>query len=228
MESQYELTGPPTGDAVRLVIWYLDETFWAGTLGEEEAGRLPQLVPEHVAIVRLLSQRGIVSSVCSRNDPDVAQRLLRQHGVKDVFVFEAISCTEPKGEAVRRTLATLAVAPTQALLVDDSATCRAEARAWCPGLRTMHPALWRHATPSLWGLEDGGRRLKQLQGVVARKASAASAASTASSGESRRTFLHSCDVRVQLSPLRSPTDERWDRILELVQRSSRLNLTKRR
>ena len=42
-------------EAVRLLIWDLDETFWRGTL--EEGGA--ELLPVHVEMVRTLSGRGI-------------------------------------------------------------------------------------------------------------------------------------------------------------------------
>ena len=221
-----DLTTPPTGDGVRLVVWDLDEAFWEGTLGEDEAGRLPRLVPQHLAVVRGLSERGVVSSVCSRNDPSAAKRVLQLLGVWDLFVFAAISWDEPKSLAVSRTLAALSVAPSQALLIDDSATNRAEVRAWLPGLRTMHPSVWRGAQTQLWGQHDGGQRLLKLQGVVERKRSAVQVEDALDC--TPRAFLRSCDVRVRLNLLRAPTDARWDRILELVQRTNRLNMTKQR
>ena len=220
-----ELTAFSTGDGIRLVVWDLDETFWDGTLDEDEAGSLPRLVPEHVAIVRALAQRGIASTVCSRNDPDMARRVLEHLGVWDLFVLATISWTEPKGDAVRRTLSALSVAPNQALFVDDNATCRAEARACSRGLLTMHPKLWRGAQPLQWGRDDGGRRVQQLRAVVRRKACAHAADRTT---DGRRAFLRSCGVHVRLAQVASLDDVRWDRLLELVQRTNRLNWTKRR
>lgn len=91
-----ELTSAPSGEDVRLVIWDLDECWWRGTLGEDETDQLPQPVPEHVAIARSLALRGIVSSVCSRNDPTLAQRTLEALGAWDLFAFAAVSWDEPK------------------------------------------------------------------------------------------------------------------------------------
>lgn len=47
-----------TAEAVRLVIWDLDDTFWKGTL--TEGGIEPIL--ENIELVKLLSARGIVNS----------------------------------------------------------------------------------------------------------------------------------------------------------------------
>ncbi len=51
-------------EPVRLVIWDLDETFWTGTLAEGEI-KYQQHIHD---IVVSLAQRGIVSSICSKND----------------------------------------------------------------------------------------------------------------------------------------------------------------
>ena len=65
-----DLTAPPDGDAVRIVIWDLDECFWRGTA--DEAAIRP--VPEHIAIVKALIQQGIISSICSCSDQRVRCR----------------------------------------------------------------------------------------------------------------------------------------------------------
>ena len=72
---------------VRVVVWDLDGSFWLGTL--DEAAVTP--LPAHLALVRTLARRGIVSSICSRNDPALARRELEKLGVWDLFVFPAIS-----------------------------------------------------------------------------------------------------------------------------------------
>jgi hypothetical protein len=49
-------------DAVKLVVWDLDDTFWRGVLSEEPV--LP--VAENIELVKRLAARGIVSSICSK------------------------------------------------------------------------------------------------------------------------------------------------------------------
>ena len=59
-----DLSDLRTASHVRVVFWDLDETFWRGTL--DDAGPLPQ--PVHSETVEALASRGVVSSICSRND----------------------------------------------------------------------------------------------------------------------------------------------------------------
>ncbi|MFX9061593.1 hypothetical protein ABTN34_17290, partial [Acinetobacter baumannii] len=58
---------------VRLVIWDLDETFWDGTLCE---GGI-EYNQFHHDIIQILCRRGIMSSICSRNDFAPVEALLR-------------------------------------------------------------------------------------------------------------------------------------------------------
>jgi predicted enzyme involved in methoxymalonyl-ACP biosynthesis len=52
-------------DPVRLVVRDLDETFWRGTLVE---GGIREYERAHHEIVVELARRGILSSLCSKND----------------------------------------------------------------------------------------------------------------------------------------------------------------
>jgi predicted enzyme involved in methoxymalonyl-ACP biosynthesis len=73
-------------DAVRLVIWDLDETFWEGTLTE---GGIRKYVDENHNIVIELARRGILSSICSKNDMATVMPILAQKGIDEYFIFQA-------------------------------------------------------------------------------------------------------------------------------------------
>ena len=49
---------------IKLVIWDLDDTFWQGILSEGEINP----IHENCILVKELSRRGIVNSICSKND----------------------------------------------------------------------------------------------------------------------------------------------------------------
>ena len=73
--------------ALKLVIWDLDEVIWRGVLSEEEV----ELDQERAQVVRTLNRRGIVNSICSKNDPDKARARLEREGLWEEFVFPSIS-----------------------------------------------------------------------------------------------------------------------------------------
>jgi predicted enzyme involved in methoxymalonyl-ACP biosynthesis len=97
---------------VKLVIWDLDDTFWTGTL--TEGGITP--IPGNAERVIELSKRGIINSICSKNDPEAAKAKLTELGVWDYFVFPAISFS-PKGKAVADMIEGAALRPENVLLI---------------------------------------------------------------------------------------------------------------
>lgn len=72
---------------IKLVIWDLDDTFGNGTLSEEK------ITPsrENRRLVKRLCERGIVSSICSKNDENKALNELKKLNIADYFVFKSIN-----------------------------------------------------------------------------------------------------------------------------------------
>ena len=81
----------------KLVIWDLDETFWEGTLSDE--GGIKE-ISENIEIVKVLTDIGIVNSICSKNDRKNVEEILQNIGMGDYFVFNSINW-ESKGERVK-------------------------------------------------------------------------------------------------------------------------------
>ena len=55
---------------IKLVVWDLDETFWGGTLSEEKIK--PR--EKNIDLVKELTSRGIINSICSKNDFEKAEQ----------------------------------------------------------------------------------------------------------------------------------------------------------
>ena len=51
-------------DKIKLVIWDLDETFWKGTFSEGNV----EIPDRNRNLLALLTDIGIVNSICSKND----------------------------------------------------------------------------------------------------------------------------------------------------------------
>lgn len=114
---------------VKLVIWDLDETFWNGTLSEGGV----TLIEEHIQMVRTLVDRGIMCSVCSRNDMAEARAQIEAIGIWDLFVFPHIA-RSPKGQAIAAMLQDMGLRAENALFVDDNALNLQEALYFNEGL----------------------------------------------------------------------------------------------
>jgi predicted enzyme involved in methoxymalonyl-ACP biosynthesis len=80
---------PPGAEPIRLVIWDLDDTFWHGTLAE---GGMAYRQDLHDAVITL-ARRGIISSICSKNDAARVQAELQARLIWDYFVLASIDWT---------------------------------------------------------------------------------------------------------------------------------------
>jgi FkbH-like protein len=204
-------------EGIRLVIWDLDETFWHGTLTE---GGIT-LRADTCAIVKELARRGIISSICSKNDFDQVRKVLQEAGIWEYFVLPSISWA-PKGERIAALIETIQLRPATVLFIDDNPINLEEARNSVPLLRTRTqeciPALL--SDPLLLGKEDLGlTRLAQYRMLQQRKSDAASAAGDI--GE----FLRASNIRVRFD---YEVAGNLDRAVELINRTNQLNFTKLR
>jgi len=211
-----EGAGPEITEEIKLVVWDLDETFWNGTLSE---GAI-DFVEQHVAAVQELTGRGIVNSICSKNDFDQAKSVLAGAGVWDYFIFPKIDWL-PKGEMLKKTLEEAQLRPCNALFIDDNTWNLQEAKFYLPELHVAGP----DSIPLLLGHERlRGKpdplhtRLKQYK-VLERRFEGRKYCS------SNIEFLESSHIRVRLVHDCAP---HLERICDLIGRANQLNYTKRR
>lgn len=101
---------------IKIVIWDLDNTFWNGTLAENDN---VEFIQNNISIVKKLTDRGIVNSIVSKNDFEKAKNKLKEAGVWDLFVFPQISWN-PKGRAVKELLKNAGLRAENALFLDDN------------------------------------------------------------------------------------------------------------
>jgi FkbH-like protein len=123
-------------EAIRLVIWDLDGTFWHGTVTEggfvwrEDAARA----------VKTLARRGIISAICSKNDAATIDDILDRHGMSGDFVFNSISWA-PKGPRLAALVAAVQLRPETVLFIDDNPANLAEALHFVPGLQVADDSI---------------------------------------------------------------------------------------
>src|SRR5687768_1383257 len=75
---------------IKCLVWDLDNTLWTGVLMEDDDVRVR---PEVVDTIAALDSRGILQSIASRNDPEVASARLQRFGLLDYFVHPQIGWT---------------------------------------------------------------------------------------------------------------------------------------
>lgn len=201
---------------IRLVVWDLDETFWQGTLEEGNV-----VVPElNSSVVMTLARRGIISSLCSKNDIDAVRARLERDDLWKWFVFPAIAFT-PKSNLIGPLIEQMALRPQTVLFIDDSRLNRAEVLDRVPGINVaapdIIPALLDH--PQLRGKDDSTlSRLGQYKILEKRQ-------SVIANSESPDEFLRNCEIVISFH---TDIERQFERIHELVNRTNQLNFTKQR
>lgn len=73
---------------IKCVIWDLDHTIWNGILLEDEEVTLKDNIAE---VIRTLDARGILQSIASRNEHDLAMAKLEQFGLREYFIYPQIN-----------------------------------------------------------------------------------------------------------------------------------------
>jgi FkbH-like protein len=204
--------------AVRLVIWDLDETFWRGTL--TEGGVESFIEANHDAVVEL-SRRGIMNSICSKNDEASTLDIISSLKLADYFVFPSISWNA-KGPRVRAIIEDMGLRPENVMFIDDNVANRREVAALVPGVQVEDETFCELLLedPRFRGKSDPDlTRLAQYK-LLERKAR-----DRAEATEGVEDFLRSCDIRVTID---YDIEANIDRAVELINRTNQLNFTKSR
>lgn len=100
---------------IKLVVWDLDNTLWKGTLTEDENVTISD---EMLHIIKTLDQRGILQSIASKNDFNVALERLKLAGIEDMFLYPQINWN-PKSENIRYIIKKINIADEAVAFVDD-------------------------------------------------------------------------------------------------------------
>lgn len=208
----------PISQDVKLVVWDLDDTFWQGTLAE--GGILP--IPRNMDLVRELARRGIVSSICSKNEPQAVEAILRHLGMWDWFVLPRVAFRS-KGQPIADLIATLNLRAENVVFIDDNPSVLAEAGFTCPGLQCLaspDDLAAELAGPCLRGKPDPDlTRLAQYRQLAARQDERGGR----EAGDA--AFLRQSGIRIAID---YDVEPHIDRIVELINRSNQLNFTKAR
>jgi len=199
---------------IKIVIWDLDDTFWKGTLSEGEVSP----INENHELVQYLTKKGIMNSICSKNDFEPAMRQLQKFGVWDWFIFPKINW-EPKGQQIHQMLEDCSLRTENALFLDDNPMNLQEVLYYNPGINICDIRS-EDTRALLWGLE--GNSDPMLERLAQYKVLEAKVEQKKKFG-SNLEFLRASNIKVKIS---YDCLNHVDRLLDLINRSNQLNYTK--
>lgn len=203
-------------EKVRLVIWDLDETFWSGTLTE---GGMT-LNEDNLEIVKSLAKRGIMSSICSKNDFTTVKDILEKAGIWEYFIFPSISW-DAKGPRIAALIEDVQLRPATVMFIDDNPMNLNEALHFLPDIQISDEHFIPHILSNdlFKGKKDHNlSRLAQYKMLEKRKVDERNS----SSGDNTE-FLKTSEIRVIFN---QDILSEIERGVELINRTNQLNFTK--
>lgn len=201
---------------IKLIIWDLDETFWEGTFSEGDVV-CPQ---EHIELLHLLTETGVVNSICSKNDDAPTRAKLTDIGAMEYFVFPSINW-EAKGKRIKQIIEDMQLRPANVLFLDDNHLNIAEAEFYCPEIMTAGPEVIPALIKCAQTQFDSGKRKNRMQQyrILEQKCS------EREDFGSNEEFLAASCIQVEIS---EDCADKAERICELNKRANQLNFTKNR
>lgn len=202
---------------IKCLVWDLDNTLWQGTLLEGDQVRLPDAVRQ---VIVELDARGILQSVASKNDRELAWERLEHLGVAEYFVLPQIGWG-PKSHSVRRIADHLNFAHRAVAFIDDQPVECAEVAFHLPEVR-CYPAGRASMLPQLPEFSpavttvDSRRRRQMYQASFRRDAERADFTGP------DEEFLRSLELVMRIG---RGTEEDLSRVEELTVRTSQMNAT---
>lgn len=199
----------------KCLVWDLDNTLWEGVLLEGSV-RLRQ---EAVDTISELDRRGILHSIASRGDEDLAMAALRESAIDRLFVVPQINWLA-KSRNILTISNRLQIALDAMAFIDDDPFEREQVAYMLPSVMTIpsdqarelpdHPVF----SPADITREAGQRR-HFYQAEIQRDLAARDFAT-------REEFLLSCRMQLTVRPMNG---DDIPRVLELMTRTHQLNTT---
>ncbi|MDE7224112.1 MAG: HAD-IIIC family phosphatase [Acetatifactor sp.] len=213
------LQEPPNGacarlEQVKLVIWDLDQTFWQGVLSEGGVS----VLPDRVALVKDLTDCGIINSISSKNNEEEVLKVLEELGIAELFVFNDINWNN-KGEQIQKKLENMHLRPENVLFIDDEQRNLEEGSYYNPGLMTAPPHIISDLCEYVQGLARSDLQHKRLEHykILEKRREKEKSFLT------REQFLHYSGIVLEIH---QDCIKELDRIAELTARTNQLNFTK--
>ena len=204
---------------VKVVAWDLDNTLWKGTLVNDSNVVLNQAA---LVVIKELDRRGILNTICSKNDEADALAKIEEFALRDYFLYPAINWGQ-KSENLKAIAEQLNLGINSFAFVDDNVREREEVSQALPMVRVFADT----EISDLLGKDEfdvpvteTSRKRRLLYMEDAKRNTL-----KASFSDNYDEFLRSLEMVLTVEKI---NEENKDRCYELLSRSNQLNLSTNR
>jgi FkbH-like protein len=206
--------GKATDNKIKCVVWDLDNTLWEGILSEGDVVKLRQDIVRHIEI---LDNKGVLNSICSKNDYEETYKKLQEFGIAHYFLYPQINWN-PKSENIQNIAKLLNIGLDTFMFIDDSEFELAEVASKldmvkCYNVSDVERAMTGRALQIGISMESRNRRLSYREIEQRNKAEK-------TFGGNIDDFLRSCEMQLSVSP---PVENYFLRYVELINRTNQFN-----
>lgn len=205
---------------VKCVVWDLDNTIWNGTLIETDEMDSLKLNPNVLEILKSLDERGIIQSIASKNDFDIAWPIVEKLGIAKYFLYPQIHWNAKSG-SIEQIAKNLNIGIDALALIDDSVFEREQVRSVWPQVRTYDVAelkgLLAYSEFKVLVTEESKKRRAMYQAEEKRNQLKNKDTTDVVA------FLKKCNLRMVL--FHPETDTEKLRCYELIIRTNQLNMS---
>ncbi|HEX9945444.1 MAG TPA: HAD-IIIC family phosphatase [Thermoanaerobaculia bacterium] len=203
--------------SIKCVVWDLDDTVWDGILLED---REVKLRPHVVHLLKTLDERGILHSIASRNDHDLALAKLAEFGIDEYFLYPQINWSS-KAASISRIAQDINIGLDAIAFVDDQPFEREEVafthgEILCLDSALLDDLLERPEFNPRFITEDSRLRRRMYRADIERNRVEAEYVGP------KEEFLATLGMRFTIGPCR---EEDLQRAEELTVRTNQLNAT---
>ncbi len=199
---------------IKLIIWDLDDTFWKGTFSEEKV----TIIQKNIDLVKKLNKRGIMSSICSKNNENDVVNFLEEIGIGDQFVFKSINW-EAKAPRIKSIIEKMNLREENVLFIDDNVRNLGEVSFLLPKIMTSVPSIVDELLSNLTSLGKDDNKLERLNQYKVLEQKVEEKAKY----YSEREFLIDSSIEIVIN---HEIESSINRICELNNRAHQLNYTK--
>ena len=206
---------------VKLVVWDCDGTLWDGVISEDGIEGI-KIKKDIIKLIDEFDKKGIINSICSKNEYAIVEEALKKFGIWDKFVAPQINW-EYKSGNIKHIASLLNLNVDSFVFVDDTDNELNEVHDNCLGIRTIHAnEILNKSKEEIFNIpmtEESSVRRQSYQEMLVR------IREEKNLNISHDDFLLSCDMKMHIC---KPNVNEYERCNELIQRTNQLNLSGKR